>query len=134
MWSAAVLFILSCEGPPLLRSKPNATLSKVHAFSRPYVLNFPSRFMQSLHRNRKLRPNKSLNPLLSSQPQTKQSPLAFQISVKIKKRTALPLRHHPLRQLRKRDIRRSVLEFVTFFRLHDFFANADQLLSQLLLP
>src|SRR5260370_1384351 len=81
-----------------------------------------------------LRPNKRLDPFFSRQPQAKQFPLAFQINVKIKKRTAFAFRRHPLRQFGQRNVSRDVLKLVTLLRLHDLFPRRHQFLTQLFVP
>ncbi len=52
--------------------------------------------------------------------------------MKIKKGTALAFSHHPVGQLTDRDIRGTVLEFVTLFCFHDLPPRRDQLVGKLL--
>src|SRR5258708_35427243 len=80
----------------------------------------------------KLRPDERLDSLRTGQAQAEQRAFAFQVDMKVKKRAALSLCGNPLRQLRKRNLRRAVLEFVALFRFDHLFAKAGQLIGQLL--
>jgi hypothetical protein len=82
--------------------------------------------------HRKLGTDKRLNPFRSRQSQAQQGALALQVDVEVKKRAALALRSHPLRQLREGDILRAELKLVTVLRLHRFSAQSHQLVGQLL--
>src|ERR1700730_4721174 len=74
----------------------------------------------------KFRTDECLYSFFSGQSQAKQAALMFQVNMKIEKWTAFALGSHPIRQVRKGDIRRGKLEFVALFRFHDVLSRGDK--------